>query len=787
MALRSDAAAGVMKFGIGQPVPRQEDPVLLRGEGRYTDDATAVGQVYIAMVRSQHAHGRIRTIDLAPARLVDGVLGAWAGQDLIDGSIRPFRSVVAMQSRDGTPHRQPLRYALAIDRVRHVGDPVAFVAATSIAAARDAAEAVGVDIEPLPAVVDVAEAMQPGAPALFDDIPGNTVLDYHHGDSAATAEAFARARYVARLALEDSRIVINPMELRSCLASYDPARDHWTLRTPSQGVYGMRAELAGILGSEPERVTVLTGHVGGSFGMRICAFPEPICALFAAKALGRPVKWTEERTASFGSDTHGRAQRYDASLALDGDGRILALRIEGFGDLGAYLTAYGLSPPTRSIVVNSCSMYRLPLQEVAMRCVLTNTAPVGAYRGAGRPEANYIMERLIDEAARITGIDRLELRRRNLLTPAELPYTAQSGLTYDSGDFPAQMDRAIALADVAGFASRRDQSRASGRLRGLGIGCFLEATAAGTTELGALRFESDDTVTIITGTLDYGQGHLTSLGQMLSTRLGIPFARIRLVQGNSDHIAFGAGSGGSRSMIASGSALMAASDAVEEKGRLLAAWALEAAPVDIVFREGAFVVAGTDRAIDILTLARHVRTADALPDGLPSTLDASLVHSGAGITFPNGCHVCEVEIELETGITKVVRYTMVNDTGTVINPLLLEGQLHGGVAQGIGQTLLEHTVYDDQGQLLSGSFNDYCMPRADDMPMLTIDHRPHPTATNPLGVKGVGEAGCTGSLPSVMNAVVDALSLVGVHHIDMPATPQRVWEVLKRAGAVGRP
>ncbi len=587
---------------------------------------------------------------------------------------------------------------------------------------------------------------------------------------------------MARISLSDPRIVINPMELRSCLASYDAARDHWTLHVPTQGVFGYRNQIAGdVLRVPPEKVTVLTGHVGGSFGMRGQVFPEYVCALHAARELGRPVKWTEERTASFLSDSHGRAQQYEAELALDEAGRFLAVRVNGFGDMGAYLTSFGMMPSTRNIVINICSMYRLPQLEVSMRCVLTNKSPVGAYRGAGRPEANYVMERLIDAAAAVSGIDRVELRRTNQLTPSELPYTAQSGLAVDSGDFTGMMDQALATADVAGFPERRARSAKVGKLRGLGVGCYLEATGAAVKEMAGIRFESDGSVTLVSGTLDYGQGHASSLAQILTERLGIPFERIKLLQGDSDQLIFGGGTGGSKSMVAAGSAIVAASDKLIEVGKPLAAWALNSSPDDVRFADGRFTVDGADRAIDLMTLAKRVREVQSLPENLPKSLDVELINEDAAITFPNGCHVCEVEIDEATGVTEVVRYTMVNDIGTVINPLLAEGQLHGGVLQGIGQALLERVVYDDDGQLLSGSFTDYCMPRAHDAPTFVVQHRPVPTKTNPLGVKGVGEAGCAGSLTSVMSAVGDALAQVGVGSVDMPATPEKIWRVIQEA------
>lgn len=779
------ASFDVGRFGIGQPVPRTEDPVLVRGEGRFTDDLNADGQVHLAIVRSPVAHGLVRRVDIGPALGMEGVVAGWTGADLAAAGYTWVPSALPFRNRDGTPFRQTPRFPLAVDRVRFLGEPVAVIAAETAVLAKDAAEAVEVDIDPLPAIVDVVDAASPDAPQLFDELPGNLVLDFHHGDEAATREAFAKAAHVARVSLDDPRIIINPLELRSCLALHDAERDHFTLHTPSQGVFGLKGGIAQVMGLEAEQVTVRSGHVGGSFGMRIHPFPEQIAALHAARELGRPVKWTDERTPSFLSDNHGRATRYDAELAIDADGRFLAMRIDGYGDMGAYLTPVGMMPATRNIVINACSMYRLPCLEVSVRCLVTNKSPVGAYRGAGRQAGNYITERLIDEMARVSGIDRIALRRINQLRPDELPYTAQSGLTYDAGDFTALMDQALEAADAAGFAARRDAARARGRLRGLGVGCYLEATAAATKEMGGVRFEEDGTVTFITGTLDYGQGHTTTFAQILGSRLGIPFERIRLLQGDSDALLFGGGTGGSRSVIASGTAALKASDEVIERGRALAGWALEADAGDIEFAAGRFTVVGTDRSVGLLELAERVRGADLPPD-VPSSLDVSLVTDEAGVAFPNGCHVCEVEVDPETGVTEVVRYTMVNDIGTVINPLLLEGQCHGGVAQGIGQALMERAVYDGDGQLLSGSFMDYAMPRADDVPPFEVLHRPTPATTNPLGAKGVGESGCAGSITSVMNALLDALAPVGVRHIDMPATPEIVWRAIRDAEAAGR-
>jgi carbon-monoxide dehydrogenase large subunit len=515
--------------------------------------------------------------------------------------------------------------------------------------------------------------------------------------------------------------------------------------------------------------------------MKAPVYPEYVGLLHAAKALGRPVRWADQRSESFLSDHHGRDNEVTAELALDRDGRFLAVRIRGSANLGAYLSQASPLFSTFNIAKNAVSVYRTPLIEVAMRCCFTNTTPIGAYRGAGRPEGNYIMERLIEAAAAETGIDRIELRRRNHIAPGDLPYATPAGTTYDSGAFRAVLDRAIEAADWAGFEARRAESLARGRRRGIGIGQYLEVTAPPNDEMGGLRFEADGTVTIITGTLDYGQGHATPFAQVLSAELGIPFERIRLLQGDSDELDAGGGTGGSRSIMASGSLIVEAARQVVERGRALAAHALETGVADIEFAGGRFTVAGTDRSIGILDLAARLRGDLALPADLPGTLDVRHVQKSPPSAFPNGCHVAEVEVDPETGSVQVVRYTMVNDFGTLINPMIVEGQLHGGVVQAIGQALTERTVYDPEGQLVTGSYMDYALPRAEDAPPFTFESLPDPAKTNPLGVKGCGEAGCAGGLPAVMNALVDALRGLGVRHVDMPATPQRVWQAIRSA------
>jgi aerobic carbon-monoxide dehydrogenase large subunit len=763
----------LMKFGIGQPVPRQEDPTLLRGEGRYTDDMNLPNQAWCVMVRSQVAHGVIKGIDTAEAKTMPGVLGVWTGADL--AAYGPLKTLIPVPNRDGSPMKMPTRPSLATDKVRFVGDPVAFVVAETLAEAKDAAEAVMIDIDALPAVTDAREATKPGAPLVFDDAPGNLCVDYLYGDSAKVAEAFAKAAHVTRLRLVSNRIVVCAMEPRSALAEYDAKTDRYTLRAGNQGAFGLKHQMADLLKIKPNQMRVLTGNVGGSFGMKGSPYPEYAGLFHASKILGRPVKWTDDRSGAFLSDQHGRDHDFDAELALDKDGKFLAVRLTGFANVGGYLANVGPLMGSMGVTRNLAAIYRTPLIEVATKVAFTHTSPVGAYRGAGRPEANYFMERLIDTAAREMGIDQVELRKRNHIKPEEMPFKTASGTTYDSGEFTTLLDKALKFADVAGFDARKAESKTRGKLRGLGIGDYLEVTAPPMKEMGGIRFEPNGDVTIITGTLDYGQGHWSAFAQVLTEKLGIPFHKIKLIQGDSDLLIAGGGTGGSKSIMASGAAIVEASDKVIDKGKQIAGVALEASATDIEFQLGRFTIVGTDRGIGIMELAERLRTGMKVPEGVPDTLDVSHVHEAAPSAFPNGAHVAEVEIDPDTGWVEVVKYTMVNDFGTVINPLLVEGQSHGGVVQGIGQALFERTVYSEDGQFLTGSFTDYALPRASDTPSFRIDYHSVPAKTNVLGAKGCGEAGCAGSLPSVMNAISDAL---GGKHINMPATPERVWEAL---------
>ena len=771
-------AIALQKNGVGQPVRRKEDDTLVRGKGKYTDDFSLPGQAYAWMVRSHHAHGIIRGIATTAARAMPGVLGIWTGAELAAANYKPFVCGLPLKSRDGSPLLQTNRMPLATDKVRFVGDPIAFVVAETIAQARDAAEAVELDIEELPAVTSAAEAARPGAPQLYDHIPNNVALDFHYGDTAMIDAAFAGAAHVTRLDIVNTRIAVVAMEPRVALAKFDKASERYTIQVPTQGVSGNKAILARILNVPPEKVRVLTANVGGSFGMKNLNYPEYTCILHAAKALGRPVKWTDERSTSFLSDSHGRSQIIHAELALEEDGTFLAVRLSGYGNLGAYITGVAPSPLSLNTAKNLASVYRTPLLGVDIKTVLTNTTLMGAYRGAGRPEANYYMERLIDRAADEMGISRLALRKRNFIKPAQLPFAASSGVTYDSGDFAGVLGKALEISDHANFAKRRKESRKSGKLRGIAVGSYLEVTAPPSGELGKITFEPDGSVKLTTGTLDYGQGHATPFAQVLSAQLGVPFERITLEQNDSDLVRFGNGTGGSRSITATGTAIVEASALVVEKGKKAAAHLLEAAEADIEFANGRFTIAGTDRNIGIMELAERLRQG-TMPEGVPSSLDVDHATKEIPSTFPNGCHVAEVEIDPETGVVKVVRYTGVNDFGTIVNPMIVAGQMHGGVAQGIGQALMEEINYDESGQPITGSFMDYALPRAEDVPVMTIGDHPSPAKSNPLGTKGCGEAGCAGSLATITNAVLDALSEYGVKQIDMPLTPEKVWRAIQ--------
>ncbi|KWV49633.1 carbon monoxide dehydrogenase [Bradyrhizobium macuxiense] len=775
-------AIALQKYGVGQPVRRKEDDTLVRGKGRYTDDFSLPNQAYCWIVRSSHAHGVINGIDTAAAKAMPGVLGVWTGTDLAAAGYNPFTCGMPLKSRDGSPLLQTNRPALATDKVRFVGDPIAFVVAETAAQARDAAEAVELDIEPLPAVTDAAEAAKPGAPQLYDNIPNNVALDYHYGDTAKIDAAFAGAAHVTKLDIVNTRVAVVSMEPRVALAHYDKKTERFTLQVPTQGVSGNKVILARLLNVPSDKVRILTANVGGSFGMKNLNYPEYTCIAHAARELGRPVKWLDERSTSFLSDSQGRAQKIHAELALDADGKFLAVRLSGYGNLGAYITGVAPGPLSLNTGKNLASVYRTPLLGVDIKTVVTNTTLMGAYRGAGRPEANYYMERLIDAAADEMGINRLTLRKRNFIKPSQLPFAAASGVTYDSGDFAGVFQKALEISDYENFAKRKKESKKSGKLRGIAVGSYLEVTAPPSGELGKITFEPDGSVRLTTGTLDYGQGHATPFAQVLSDQLGVPFEKITLEQGDSDRVRFGNGTGGSRSITATGQAIVEASALVVEKGKKAAAHMLEASEADIEFGNGRFTIAGTDRSIGIMELAERMRD-NKMPEGTPDTLDVDHATKETISTFPNGCHVAEVEIDPDTGVTQIVRYFAVNDFGTVVNPMIVAGQLHGGVAQGIGQAMMEEVNYDGSGQPITGSFMDYALPRAGDIPSMQVDNHPSPAKTNPLGTKGCGEAGCAGSLVCIVNAVVDALSDYGIKHINMPITSEKVWRAIQDAKA----
>jgi carbon-monoxide dehydrogenase large subunit len=775
-----DNAIALQKYGVGQPVRRKEDDTLVRGKGKYTDDFNLPGQAYAWIVRSSHAHGIIRGIDTKAARAMPGVLGVWTGTDLAAAGYDPFTCGLPLKNRDGSPLLQTNRMPLMTDKVRYVGDAVAFVVAETLAQARDAGEAVAVDIDPLPAVTSAEEAAKPGAPQLYDHIPNNVALDYHYGDTAGIEAAFAAASHVTKIDIVNNRIAVVAMEPRAALASYDKASERFTIQVPTQGVAGNRITLAKNMKQPKEKVRILTANVGGSFGMKNINYPEYMCILHAAKVLGKPVKWTDERSTSFLSDSQGRSQLIHAELALDAEGKFLAVRLNGYGNLGAYITGVAPGPLSLNTGKNLASVYRTPLLGVDIKCVLTNTTHMGAYRGAGRPEANYYMERLIDRAADEMGINRLTLRKRNFIKPAQMPFTSASGVTYDSGDFQGVLTKALEISDHANFAKRKKESRKRGLLRGIAVGCYLEVTAPPSGELGKITFEPDGSVKLTTGTLDYGQGHATPFAQVLSAQLGVPFEKVTLEQNDSDLVRFGNGTGGSRSITATGTAIVESAGLVIAKGKQAAAHLMEAAEGDIEFANGRFTIAGTDRSIGIMELAQRLREGK-MPEGVPDTLDVDHNTKDTPSTFPNGCHVSEVEIDPETGVVRIVRYTGVNDFGTVVNPMIVAGQMHGGVAQGIGQALMEQVSYDESGQPITGSFMDYALPRAEDIPLMTVGDHPVLAKSNPLGTKGCGEAGCAGSLVTLVNAVLDALSEFGITAIDMPLTPERVWRAIRDA------
>jgi carbon-monoxide dehydrogenase large subunit len=768
-------------YGIGAPLRRVEDGRFLRGAGRFVDDLAPADAAWLHVLRSPHAAASIRGIDAAAARGMPGVLAVLTAADLdVPGMLR---CVTPRQRRDGRPLIQPPWRVLPADAVRHVGDALAAVIAETPAQAQDAAERIVVDYAPLPALTDVAEAES--GPAVWPEhAPDNECFHFRLGDAAAVAAGFARAAHVTRLQTRITRLSANPMEPRNCFAIYDPAAERYTLTVGTQLPHVMRNELAEFaLGIPSNRLRLISPDVGGGFGMKESPFPEHVLCLIAARRLGRTVRWSATRSESFLSDSHARDVVSAAELALTADGEFLAMRVTTAANLGAYLAWQGPVSSTNN-VGGLAGVYRTPAICTEVTGYFTHTQPTAPYRGAGRPEAIYLLERLIDLAAGEMGIDRVALRRRNLIAPEEMPFRTGLDYTYDCGAFGQNMDLALAAADWAGFEARRAASRARGRLRGIGLANAIEIAGGPhrrPLEEGAeIRFDSGGSATLLVGSHNHGQGHETVFRQIAASQLGLPPERVQIRFGDTDVVAHGRGTIGSRSMMAAGGALVGAAQKVIARGREIAAHLLEAAVDDIEFAEGVFRVAGTDRAIGIEALARASYVPGALPDGAELGLGAALVTRPQDGTFPNGCHVAEVEIDPETGATELLRYVVVDDVGTVINPLLLKGQIHGGVVQGFGQVFGESILYRD-GQPLTASFMDYAMPRADELCDFTVKSNPVPTASNPLGVKGAGEAGTVGALVVLINAVVDALRPLGVTHIEMPATPARVWQAIRTA------
>ena len=769
------------QFGISQHVTRREDARLITGGGNYADDSNMNRQAYAAFLRSPVGHADITGIDVSAAAAAPGVFAVYVGEDLKAAGVGPIPNVTPFMNRDGSPMLKTQRPAVAVGRVRHVGEIIAVVVAESTALAQDALDLIDLDVDTLPAVVDIRDAAADGALEIWDDIPGNMCLDFQIGDEDKAKAAIESAAHVVKLTLSTNRLMAAAMEPRSAVARFDDADGRYELITGSQGVNAMRNMLADVIFQVPhEQMHVRTNDVGGGFGMKTQAYPEYVAILFAAKATGRPVKWQGSRSEAFLADNQARDGVMNGTMAFNADGKIQGFRVDMIAAMGGYLSSHGPAAATRNVCNCLTGCYDNPALEFQVRCYMTNNVPIGPYRGAGRPEAAYMLERMMDQAARELGIDRIELRRRNFVKPGQMPYSTSLGQVYDSGEFEAEMDKALELADWDGFPDRRAASEADGKLRGIGLSCFVE-TAGGYLEEGAkLVFADDGFIEARLAVQSNGQGHATSFAQVVSDLLQVPYEKVRIVEGDSfETPGTGFASVASRSMALASGAISVTSDAVIAKGMALASHVLEAAEADIEYADGEFRVSGTDRAIDIFELAAKAGSGDQ-PEGVPDSLDSEEDFTSPEQTYPNGCHICEVEIDPETGVINVQNYIAVDDCGTVINPMIVHGQVHGGVAQGLGQILGEHAVYDDDGQLLAGSFMDYMMPRATDMPDMKLGFHSVPCTTNPVGAKGAGEAGTTGALAAGMNAIVDALSVRGITELDMPATPPRVWAALNQ-------
>jgi aerobic carbon-monoxide dehydrogenase large subunit len=783
--------------GFGASVPRIEDQRFITGRGRYTDDIVRPGQTFAYILRSQVAHGVLRKVDVSAAKAAPGVVDVLTGADLKADGIGDLPCGWMTQNISGQPQFNPPHSPLAVNRVRHVGDPIAVVIAETAAQAKDAAELIELDIDDLPVVASIERALAPGAPEIWPETPGNVAFHWQIGDKAATEAAFAKAAHVAKLDVVNSRIICNAMEPRTATGEYDEGKGEYTLWLSSQNPHVQRVLLATATLKVPEsKIRVISPDVGGGFGSKAFHYNEDVIVLWAAKRVGRPVRWAAERSEAFVSDRHGRDHLTHVELALDKDAKFLALRVSTKANMGAYYSTFGPAICTYYYAPMLCGTYVIPTAYCDVQGAWTNTVPVDAYRGAGRPEATYVIERIVDQAARDLGLDQIEIRRRNFIAPAAFPYRTPFGSEYDSGNYPEVIDKAVALSDYASFEQRRVEAAQRGKLRGIGVSSYIEACGAGPSKLimaagggsgmfegATIRVNPSGSVVVITGTHSHGQGHETTFAQLVSERLGVPMESVEIVHGDTGIVQFGIGTVGSRSLALGGTAIVKALDKVIAKGKRIASHLLEAAESDMRFENGRFVVAGTDRSISFPEIAFLSHAPAAWPsDQIEPGLEETAFFDPANFTFPAGVHVCELEIDPDTGTTEIVNYAVVDDFGPILNPMIVDGQVHGGVAQGVGQALLENCVYDeDSGQLLSGSFVDYTMPRADDLPSFKTDYVCTPSPHNALGVKGCGEAGAIAAPPAVIAAVLNALKPVGVTDIQMPATPHRIWQAIQAA------
>jgi carbon-monoxide dehydrogenase large subunit len=763
------------EFAIGQSVSRFEDPRLLKGGGRYVADMVLPGMVFGHVLRSPHAHARIRSIDVSRAKAAPGVLVVLTGADWKASGWGDLPVPGGLKRRDGSVFRPPYP-ALVTDRVRFVGDYVAFVVAETYHQALDAAELIAVDYEPLPACVSTAEAVSAGAPRVWDDCPDNIGFVQLFGDKAAAEAAIAKADHVIKHRFIVNRVTAATMEPRGCLGDYNATEDRYTIYTTLQRTHPFRSELAPILKVSESKIRVVAGDIGGSFGMKSAVYNEVALVLLASKRIGRPVKWTSTRSESFLCDAQARDNVTEAELALDKEGNFVGLRVKTIAAIGAYLQT-GM-PAFTGNIGTLAGVYRTPAIHADVSAVYTHTNPVRPYRGNGRPEAAYVIERIVDLAADELGIDPAELRRRNYIASGAMPFKTGLTFTYDSGEFEKSMDMALGLADFAGFEHRRQEARKRGKLRGIGLSNTIERAAAQGFEGAEIRFDKSGTATLLSGSVTQGQGHETIFKQIMCDRLGIDPQEVHYIQGDTDEVFVGEGTGGSRSATIGGSAVMIAAERITEKAKHIAAHILQLDADEISFADGVFSSPKSNRTLTIKEVAKEAMEPANLPKGIDVGLIATATYFAPVQNFPNGCHICELEIDEETGEVEIVRYSVVDDVGTVINPLLLKGQIVGGVAQGVGQVLMEDIRFNEDGQNLTASFMDYAMPRADDISAVDVKSNPVPTMTNPLGVKGAGEAGCVGAMPAVANALVDALSHLGVRHIEMPATPERLWRTI---------